>query len=51
MRLIDLQSKEIVSTETGRNIGNITDIEIDTKTGKIIALILEPKRGFRFMSK
>ena len=51
MRLTDLQNKEIVSTETGRNIGNIVDIEIDIKTGKIMSLILEPRRGFRLISK
>lgn len=51
MRLTDLENKEIVSTETGRNIGSIADIEIDIKTGKIIALILEPRRGFRLISK
>ncbi len=51
MRLSDLQNKEIVSTETGRNIGSIADIEIDIKTGRVVSLILEPRRGFRFMSK
>ena len=51
MRLTELQNKEIVSTITGRNIGNIADIEIDSKTGKIISLILESRRGFRIMSK
>ena len=51
MRLSDLQNKEMVSTETGRNIGSIADIELDPKTGRILALILEPKRGFRLMSK
>lgn len=51
MRLSDLQNKEIVSTETGRNIGSIADIEIDIKTGKINSLILEARRGFRLMSK
>ncbi len=51
MRLTELQNKEIVSTETGRNIGSIADIEIDTKTGKILSLVLEPRRGFRLISK
>ena len=51
MRLSDLQNKEIVSTETGRNIGSIADIEIDIKTGKINSLILESRRGFRIISK
>lgn len=51
MRLSDLQTKEIVSTESGKNIGGIVDIEIDTRTGKIISLILESKRGFKILSK
>ena len=51
MRLTDLENKVIVSTETGRNIGNIVDVEIDIKTGKIISLILEVRRGFRIMTK
>lgn len=51
MRLSDLQNKEIVSTETGRNIGSIMDIEIDITTGNIISLLLEQRKGFRFLTK
>ena len=51
MRLSDLQNKEIVSTVTGRNIGNIVDVEIDITTGKILALLLEPRRSFKLLSK
>ena len=51
MRLSDLQNKEIVSTESGRNIGSIMDIEIDITTGNIISLLLEQKKTFRFLTK
>ncbi len=51
MRLSDLQNKEIVSTESGRNIGSIMDIEIDITTGNIISLLLEQRKGFRFLTK
>ena len=51
MRLSDLQNKEIVSTETGRNIGSIMDVEIDITTGNIISLLLEQRKGFRFLTK
>jgi len=40
MRLSDLQSKKIVSITTGRNIGNIVDVEVNLD-GKIESLIIE----------
>ncbi len=40
IRLSELQVKEIISIVDGRRLGFIIDLEIDVKTGKIIALIL-----------
>lgn len=51
MRLSDLQNKEIVSTISGKNIGSIIDIEIDPSNGKILTLLIEPRRGFKLLSK
>lgn len=46
MRLSDLQNKNIVSINDGRNIGNIIDVKIDEETGSIISLIIEGNKGF-----
>mgnify|MGYP001287870052 CR=1 FL=1 len=49
VRLSELQVKEVISIVDGRRLGYIVDLEIDVKTGKIIALILadrESKGGF-----
>ncbi len=52
MRLSDLQSKDIVNTTDGRNIGNIIDVKIDERTGAIVALVVEPsKKMISFMSR
>lgn len=47
MRLSDLQTKEIVDITTGRRIGMIIDVEVDSN-GKIKSLILQEKRIRRF---
>ncbi len=50
MYLGDLQLKDIVSLDDGRNLGRIVDVEVDME-GKIINLIIEKKRIFkRFFS-
>ena len=46
MRLSDLQNKNIVSINDGRNIGNIIDVKIDEETGSITSLIIEGNKGF-----
>ena len=46
MRLSDLQSKNIVNINDGRNIGTIIDVKIDEQTGAIISLILEGGKTF-----
>ena len=40
LRLSDLQNKKIININTGKNIGNIMDIEL-LDTGKIESLIIE----------
>ena len=52
MRLSDLQSKDIVNTIDGRNIGNIIDVKIDEHTGAILCLVVEPnKKMISFMNR
>lgn len=47
MRLSELQTKEIINMSTGKRLGLIIDVIIDTK-GQIKSLILEEKKGKRF---
>ena len=52
MRLSDLQSKDIVNTIDGRNIGNIIDVKIDEQSGAILALVVEPnKKMLSFLNR
>ena len=44
MRLSDLQTKEIINMTTGKRLGRIIDVLVDT-SGNIKTLILEEKRG------
>lgn len=49
IRLSELQMKEVISVVDGRRLGFIIDLEIDVRTGRIIALILadrDTKGGF-----
>ena len=50
MRLSDLQSKKIVSITSGRNIGNIIDVDISLD-GKIDSLIIEFSKSFFFLNR
>ena len=45
MRLSDLQNKKIISIATGRNIGNIIDVDI-REDGSIDSFIIEQSRNF-----
>lgn len=46
MRLSDLQNKDIVNVNDGKNIGNIIDVKIDENSGNIVSFIIEPNRNF-----
>ena len=50
MRLSDLQTKEIINMTTGKRLGLIIDVIIDSN-GNIKSLILEEKRGKRFYNR
>lgn len=52
MRLSDLQNKNLVNINTGKNIGNIIDVNIDYEKGCIKTLIIESRgNGFSFFNK
>lgn len=52
MRLSDLQSKNLVNINDGRNIGNIIDAKVNEENGNIASLIIEGKGGmFTFLNK
>lgn len=52
MHLSDLQSKNIVNINDGKNIGNIIDIIIDNENGAISSLVLENKSNMlSFLNK
>ena len=46
MKLSDLQEKDIVNINDGRNVGRIIDAEI-TMDGKINYLVVDAKKGLR----
>lgn len=50
MRLSELQTKEIINMSTGKRLGLIIDVLVDT-SGEIKSLILEEKRGRRITSR
>ena len=45
MKISDLQDKTIINITDGKNIGKITDLEIDSE-GKVINFYVLPKRLF-----
>ena len=48
MRLSDLQTKTIINTKDGKNIGSIVDVNVNSD-GNIESLIIEyPKKVFSF---
>ena len=50
MNLSDLQSKKVVSVLSGRNIGNIIDVNINSE-GMIEALIIEQNKNIFSLNK
>ena len=50
MRLSDLQSKKIISIVSGKNIGNIIDVEV-RNDGKIESFIIEQNKGLFMLNR
>lgn len=49
MYISDLQTKDIVNTVDGQNLGRIIDIEINEE-GQVLNLIVEKKKMWRSLS-
>ena len=47
MKISDLQDKTIINMTDGKNIGKITDLELDEE-GRVINFYVLPKRFFNF---
>lgn len=41
----ELRAKEVINMETGCRIGNVVDVEIDTKTGCLLNIIVFCGKG------
>lgn len=50
MHMSDLQAKEIIDISSGRRVGVIVDVVVDTK-GNINKLILDKRLGKRILSQ
>jgi len=50
MYLSELQNKDIISINTGVNLGRIVDAEVNSE-GRVISLVAENKKLFRKMLK
>ena len=50
MYLSELQNKDIISVNTGVNVGRIVDAEVNSE-GRVISLVAENKKLFRKMLK
>ncbi len=49
MFISDLQTKDIVNTVDGQNLGRIIDVEISSE-GQVLNLIVEKKKAWRSFS-
>lgn len=43
-RIVDLRCKEVISIGDGSRLGFVSDVEIDTCTGRLVAIVV-PGRG------
>lgn len=52
LRISDFQLKDVVNVADGKKLGNINDLEINTTTGKIEAIIISTSaKVFGFFGK
>ncbi|MDR3179116.1 MAG: YlmC/YmxH family sporulation protein [Oscillospiraceae bacterium] len=45
-RIGDIRHKEVINVEDGNKLGSIGDLEIDIKSGKILAIVVYGRFGF-----
>lgn len=52
VKISDLRMREVVNILDGKKLGNITDIELDLESGRVMAFILPGRlRGFSIFAK
>lgn len=51
IKISELQIKEIVNTLDGKRLGNVEDIEIDLRTGRIESITVANSKMLSFMNK
>ena len=52
MTLSDIEEKDVINVVTGERIGFVSSLRIDTKSGQIIAITVQPSMKFvSFFSK
>ena len=50
--LYDLRNKEVINSKNACRLGNVCDVEIDSCTGKVVAIIIFGRgRSFPFFGK
>ena len=49
--ITELTRKEVINIRNGNSLGNIGDVEVNTHTGKLVAIVLYPRRVMPFFQK
>lgn len=50
MKISDFQSKDVINIVDGKKLGNVSDIELDLRQGKIDAIVVpQLQRMFGFL--
>ena len=42
-RIVELRSKDVININTGRKLGTVGDVEVDTCTAKLVAVVIYGK--------
>ena len=45
-RIVELRCKEVVNVRDGARLGYVSDVEVDTECGKVVAIVVPGKGGF-----
>lgn len=45
----DLRKLDVINMEEGRYLGNVCDVDLDPDTGRVLALVVDEGRPFRFL--
>ena len=45
-RVVDMRNKEVINVKTGVRLGCVSDVEIDTKDAKILAIVIYGRLRF-----